>query len=152
MRDLAASSRWFITAINWDHHRLPLLLCQPLLSHEPGPKHRASNEQHSHQNQRLNRFCDTIHVFLHIGECGCGKVPRPRPHPFLLSIADQIAVRHMSATSCVRSGSSGAIRLGLNVGRLGMGSKKPRKKKICGLKLESIFGVLDAFLRGRISI
>ena len=32
-------------------------------------------------DEALGGFCDTIHVFLHIGECGCGKVPRPRPHP-----------------------------------------------------------------------
>jgi hypothetical protein len=126
---LADSAR-LRTTINQHDPIVYLLRCHRTVRHGSSTKVRASNEHHGGQHQRLNSFCDTIHVFLHIGECGCGKVPRPRPHPFLLSIANQIAVRHMLATSCVRSGSSGVIRLGLNVVRLGMGSKKPRKMKI----------------------
>jgi hypothetical protein len=73
-----ARSWW---SINQQHPTMNLLGCHHTLCDHSSTKVRTSHEQHASQHHRLHRFHGTIHEFLHIGECGCGKVPRPRPHP-----------------------------------------------------------------------
>jgi hypothetical protein len=76
------SATWagLLRSINQQNPTVPL---GRLNSRHYGSSTQVSTHQRHGNNQhhRLHRFHGTIHGFLHIGECGCGKVPRPRPHP-----------------------------------------------------------------------